>query len=122
MQSQKRNPFTIIANCSAFLRREIPDSHRNIFIVKTQSLFVGLSAILISNNFSGEKKDFCFHKKSNLCYIVKKILRWPQHSLHLRVCNGTPKLTLHARKCRVLETIKYFPAKNNKKSRLNYRI
>ena len=43
---------------------EIPDSHRNIFIFKTQALFDDLSGKLISNIFSGVKIDFRFHKKS----------------------------------------------------------
>ena len=37
---------------------EIPDSHRNIFIV-----LVDLTGKLISNIFSGVKLDFRFHKK-----------------------------------------------------------
>ena len=47
-----------------FYEWEIPDSHRNIFIVKTLSLFVDLSDKLISNIFSGVKINFRFRKKS----------------------------------------------------------
>ena len=47
-----------------FYERDIPESHRNTFIVKTQLLFVNLRDNFISNNFSGMKMDFCFRKKS----------------------------------------------------------
>ena len=47
-----------------FYECEIPDSHRNIFIVKTELLFVDLIDNLISNNFSCVKMDFRFRKKS----------------------------------------------------------
>ena len=47
-----------------FYEWEITDTHRNIFIDKTYSLFVDLSDKLISNNFSGVKMDFRFRKKS----------------------------------------------------------
>ena len=43
--------------------REIPESHRNTFIIKTQFLFVDLIGNLISN-ISGVKMDFRFRKKS----------------------------------------------------------
>ena len=43
---------------------EIPDLHRDNFIVKTQFLFVDLTGKLISNSFSGVKIDFHFHKNS----------------------------------------------------------
>ena len=45
-----------------FYECEIPNSHRNIFIVKTQFLFVNLTDKLISKNFSGVKMDFHFRK------------------------------------------------------------
>ena len=51
-------------NIPIFDESEFPDLHRNISIVKTQPLFVDLSGKLISNNFSGVKMDFHFHKKS----------------------------------------------------------
>ena len=47
-----------------FYEWEIPDSHRNIFIFKTQFLFVDSRVKLISNIFSCVKMDFRFHKKS----------------------------------------------------------
>ena len=47
-----------------FYEGEISNSHPNTFIVKTESLFAHLSGKLISNNFSGVKIDFRFHKKS----------------------------------------------------------
>ena len=50
------------ANYSVFYECEIPNSHRNVFIVKTQFLFVDLTDKLISNNFSGAKEDFRFRK------------------------------------------------------------
>ena len=53
----------ISANCSDFYEWEIPDSHRNIFAVKTQSFFVDLSVKQISNNFCCIKMDFRFLKK-----------------------------------------------------------
>ena len=51
--------------------KEIPDLHWNIFIVKSQSLFVNLSDKLISNNFSGEKIYFRVHKKSEQLVVMK---------------------------------------------------
>ena len=45
-----------------FYEKEIPNSHRNIFIVKIQSLFVDLRGKLISNNFFSRKMDFRFTK------------------------------------------------------------
>ena len=63
LTEHKRFTYPISANYSDFLRYKIPDSHRNIFIVKTRSLFVDLSSKLISNIFSGVKIDFLFHKK-----------------------------------------------------------
>ena len=48
-----------------FYEGEILDSHWDIFIAKTYSLFIDLTHKLISNNFSGEKKIiFAFAKKS----------------------------------------------------------
>ena len=41
-----------------------------MFIVKTQSLFVDLASKLISNNFSGVKIDFQFHKKSEQLVLI----------------------------------------------------
>ena len=49
-----------------FYECEIPDVHRNIFIVNTHSLFVHLIDTVISNNFSGVKIDFRFRKKSEV--------------------------------------------------------
>ena len=67
---------TINANCSIFSEWEIPDSHQNIFIVKTELLFVDLTDKLISNIFSGVKMDFRFLKKSEqLALILKRYLR-----------------------------------------------
>ena len=53
-----------------FYEWEIPDSHRYIFIVKTQSLFVDLNHKLISDKFSGVKTDFRFDKKSEQLALV----------------------------------------------------
>ena len=47
-----------------FYEWEIPDSRQKIYIFKIQSLYVDLNGKLISNNFSGVKMDFRFHKKS----------------------------------------------------------
>ena len=57
-----------------FKEREIPDSHRNIFIVKTQSLFVDLRGKLISNIFSGIKMDFRFREKSQQLALMASTL------------------------------------------------
>ena len=54
-----------------FYEWEIPDSHRNILIVKTQSLFVDLNGKLISNNFSGVKMDFRCRKKTEHLALMK---------------------------------------------------
>ena len=51
---------------------EIPDLHRDNFIVKTQFFFVDLTGKLISNSFSGMKMDFCFYKKQLTLMAVYK--------------------------------------------------
>ena len=56
-----------------FLEWQISDSHRNIFIVITQSAFLYLSDKLISNNFSGLKMDFHFRKKSEQCIYISGV-------------------------------------------------
>ena len=53
-----------------FYEWEITDSHRNIFIVKTQSLFADLSDKLISNKFSGVNREFLIGT-----YALKKGLK-----------------------------------------------
>ena len=60
-----------------FYEWEIPDSPRNIFIVKTELLFVNLIDNLIFNNFSGVEVDFRFHKKSEqLALMLKRYLNY----------------------------------------------
>ena len=57
-----------------FYEWEIPDLHRSIFIVKTQSLFIYLSYKLISKNFSGIKMDFRFREKSQQLALMASTL------------------------------------------------
>ena len=47
-----------------FYEREIPESHRNIFVVKSKFLFVDLRNNFTSNNFNGMKMDFRLREKS----------------------------------------------------------
>ena len=62
-----------------FYEWEIPDSHRNTFIVKTQSLFPDLGHKLISNNFSGVNWEFLIRKKTEelapMLFDLEKISR-----------------------------------------------
>ena len=53
-----------------FYEYEIPDSYRNIFVVKTQLMLVDFSDKLISNNFSHVKTVFRFHKKSEQLALI----------------------------------------------------
>ena len=61
MTAHKHIAFT--PTVPIFYEWENPDLNRKIFIVKTYTLFVDLSDILISNIFSGVKMDFHFRKK-----------------------------------------------------------
>ena len=54
-----------------FYERETPDSHRNIFIIKTLSLVIDSTGKLISNIFSGVKMNFCFQKISEESVLMQ---------------------------------------------------
>ena len=72
------------ANC--FTNKKFPNWHKNIFVVKTQSLFVDLTGKLISNNFFGVKMNFHFPQNRNsqhLCCKYNKDLNYYAGGLNI---------------------------------------